>query len=123
MIDKPTLEQVRDLVASMVERAEGGWIGEGEDLAKQLLDYIDGNAPKAPQEWAEGISKRAYLVVLDDPGETRGPFDSSRQARQLLSKLPEEGAEVSPYGSTYPRASYVVMTREEFKTYSRGRGE
>ena len=37
---KPTLDQVADVLRRAMNA--GGWIGECEDIATDLLDYIDG---------------------------------------------------------------------------------
>lgn len=112
---KPTLEEVRDVIATMVERSTRGWIGEGEEIATELLDYIDGKNPEALAEWKRGIEEWVYLVTGENPKDVRGPFDSRQEAEEWLAKIPKQGALLSPWGRVASRASYVVLTREEFK--------
>lgn len=119
---KPTLEQVRDVIDTMVEHGERSWIGEGEEIAKELLDYIDGKSPDTPAEWKRGMDEWVYLVadVYPESG-LRGPFNSRQEAETWLAKIPEQGASVSTWGRVSPRASYRVLTREAFKAKYRDR--
>lgn len=48
---KPTLEEVRDFVRKLVELSHHGWIGEGEEIAQELLDYIDGDNLNVLDPW------------------------------------------------------------------------
>lgn len=112
---KPTLEQVRQVLAAMLDHADGGWIGEGEDIASELIDYIDGKLPDTPRQWARGLKDRAYLVNIHDPGARRGPFCSREAAERFLAAMPERAVSVSPIGSTDDRANYVVLGFDEFK--------
>lgn len=114
---KPTLAEVRELLATMLERSTHGWIGEGEDIAREIFEYIDGESPDSPQQWKEGIDKWAYIVKYDDLGATRGPFDSHQQATEFLASMPEKATPISPIGPTADRDSYVVVSREEFRRF------
>jgi hypothetical protein len=40
---KPTIAEVRELVTKMLTLANGGWIGEGDEIAADILAYIDGD--------------------------------------------------------------------------------
>ena len=42
MSDKPTLEQVTEVLRKLAWPT--GWIGEGDEIVRDLLDYIDGKS-------------------------------------------------------------------------------
>lgn len=52
----PTLSEVRELVATMVELSTHGWIGEGEQIAQDLLAYIDGDQT-IRDEWDAALER------------------------------------------------------------------
>ena len=114
-MNKPSIEEIRHLVSIMIERSYSAWIGEGSEIAQELLDYIDGRNPTATAEWEEGMDKWAYIVSTHDPGQRRGPFDSYQKAKDFLASMPEHATARSPIGPTLDRDSYVVMTRAEIR--------
>lgn len=112
---RPSLDEVREVIATMVERSERGWIGEGEEIATELLAFIDGHSPNTPTQWKLGMDEWAYIVNPHDPGHTRGPFDSYQKASDFLALMPEYATARSPIGPTANRDSYVVLTRAEYR--------
>jgi hypothetical protein len=114
MTAKPDLAQVRDLVATMIEQSSRCWIGEGEEIAQEVLAYIDGHSPDALTEWKRGMDDWTYLYA-ESPPQMRGPFKSRQDALDMLARLPERATSPSPFGPTADRDSYVVLTRDEYK--------
>lgn len=50
MGDLPSRDDIRTTVWGLVELSKSGWIGEGNEIADELLDYIDGD-PDAFAGW------------------------------------------------------------------------
>lgn len=112
---KPTLEQVRDVIAAMMEKDSIYWIGEGRDIAEELLAYIDGESPNTPDEWKKGLDDWVYLVTDADGFGDRGPFESRQKAEAWLAEIPEQGICPSQWGKVAPRASYRILTRAQYR--------
>ena len=114
---KPSLAQVRDLIVTMLEWNRRGWIGEGDEIAREILAYIDGDNPDAIAEWKRGMDDWTYVHA--EPDEIRGPFDSRDEALAFIAQLPERATCPSPWGRTSDRDSYRVLTRDEYKAMDR----
>lgn len=111
---KPSLAQVRDLIVTMLDRGHG-WIGEGDEIAEEILDYIDGKNPNALAHWKRVMDDWVYVYA--EPDEMRGPFDSRDKALAFIAELPEHATCPSPWGRTSDRNTYRVLTRDEYKAH------
>jgi len=55
-VPRPSLEQVREFLARLLRMT--GWIGEGDEIAQAVFDFIDGD-PRTLESWARPLRNEA----------------------------------------------------------------